>query len=460
VSGIYSSSVRLRLVMGFGIAVLTLAVALPLRAAEKDSDETSNEALDQRLKVLERKLELAEEAAAAAAKGAATAQANDGGFRLRSANGAYEIRFRGTVQVDYRAYLDDDDVAPNFSDTFILRRFRPTMEATFGKIASLRITPEFAGGNATVVDAWLDLKVRPWLTLRLGKQKEPVGLERLQSAGNIVFVERAFPNELVANRDIGLTAQGDFAQSTVSYQLGIFNGAADGRDANATDVDDSKELVARVFLEPFRNAPGLLQGLGVGLAGSHGKKAGNTVGTNGVLPQLRSPGQNTFFQYLGTVVAAGEHDRRTAQTYYYRYGLGVMGEYVESAQEVAAGPRREKIRNDAWQLSVSYVLTGEDNSFRGVVRPKKAFGDGGSGAFELAARVSELNVDDAAFPFFASSSASARRARAWALGLNWYANANAKLQLTYGRTGFEAGAAGGGDREAEKILFGRFQLVF
>jgi phosphate-selective porin OprO and OprP len=44
--------------------------------------------------------------------------------------------------------------------------------------------------------------------------------------------------------------------------------------------------------------------------------------------------------------------------------------------------------------------------------------------------------------------------------MNWYANANAKVQVTYGVTGFTGGAAAGADREDEKILFGRFQIVF
>lgn len=438
---------------------LPLVITQPALSADQATD-TTNDALDQRIKVLERRLELAEEAAAASAKNATVPQANDSGYRLRSNDGKYEIRFRGTVQADYRSFLDASDVTPNFNDTFILRRLRPTIEATFGRVASLRLTPEFAGANATIVDAYLDLKAKPWLTFRIGKQKGPVGLERLQSGGNTIFIERAFPTELVPNRDIGLTAQGELAQSTVQYQLGIYNGTADGRDGNATDVDDSKELAARIFVEPFKNAPGLFQGLGVGLAATHGKKAGTTVGTSGVLPQLRSPGQNTFFQYLTTVSASGDHDRWTVQTYYYRFGFGLIGEYVESKQELAVGAVRRAITNDAWQVSASYVLTGEDNSFRGVVRPKKSFGDGGYGAFEIAARVSQLNVDDAAFPLFASAAASARKAEAWALGVNWYANANAKLQVIYSTTDFTGGAAAGADREDEKILFGRFQLVF
>ena len=42
-------------------------------------------------------------------------------------------------------------------------------------------------------------------------------------------------------------------------------------------VDDKKEVAARVVCEPFRNEPGLLQGLGFGVAGSSGSKFGTSA---------------------------------------------------------------------------------------------------------------------------------------------------------------------------------------
>lgn len=458
-SKIESATLRRAVALSLLLGAASAAPVTTLLAAEP---EATNAALDARLKVLERKLEIANEEAATRAASTVAVTANESGFRLRSADQRFDLRIRGTVQLDYRSFLDDTPASGSLNDTFLLRRVRPTFEFALGKAVALRLTPEFAGASATIVDAYLDLKVKPWLTFRAGKQKGPIGLERLQSGSQTVFIERALPTELAPNRDIGLTAQGDFAQGVVTYQLGVYNGTADGRDANFTDVDDHKEYAARIFLEPFRNSPGLLQGLGVGVAASHGFKDSNTVGTNGALPQLRSSGQNTFFQYLATVSANGTHDRWTAQSYYYRGGLGLIGEYIESEQEVRVGTTatRAKLTNDAWQVTASYVLTGEDNSFRGVTRPNNSFGDGGWGAFEIALRASGLNVDDAAFPLFANAATSAHEATIYAAGLNWYVNANGKISLNYSVTDFKGGAAAGGDREKEKALFGRFQIAF
>ena len=49
------------------------------------------------------------------------------------------------------------------------------------------------------------------------------------------------------------------------------------------------------------------------------------------------------------------------------------------------------------------MLTGEDASYRGVVKPSEPFspGKGGWGAWELVGRYGELEIDDDAFPLFA-----------------------------------------------------------
>ena len=55
----------------------------------------------------------------------------------------------------------------------------------------------------------------------------------------------------------------------------------------------------------------------------------------------------------------------------------------------------ELFTNTAWQLAASWVLTGENASFRGVVpRKSLSLGEGTFGAFELAARYNQLDIDD------------------------------------------------------------------
>ena len=416
--------------------------------------------LDQRLRILERQHELDQEDAAARIASTPVISIGDKGLVARSPKGDVEFRLRGTVQADQRSFFGDKALPQN--DTFLFRLVRPTIEGQLGPLVAFRITPEFAGDSATLRDAWVDLRFNPAYTLRVGKFTSPVGLERLQSSSTLELMERGFPSEIAPDRDIGAQLQGELAQGRVNYAVGAFNGAPDGRDAPATDADNHVEFAGRVFFEPWKNAANDLSGLGFGIAASAGDKQGTG---NNFLPRYRTPGQNVFFQYRGNVAADGSHRRFSPQAYYYRDAFGILGEYIRSEQEVVlAGKPSSRITlgNSAWQLTGSWVVTGEDATYTGVLRPAHPFVANGEGwgALELVGRYGELAVDERAYPLYADPGSAARRARAWGLGLNWYLTSNLKLVLNHTQARFDGGAKAGGDREDEKTIFSRVQLSF
>jgi len=426
--------------------------------AGADGDSVAE--LDQRLRVLERNLELQQEEAATKAASAPVVAVGDKGLSVRSANSDYEFKVRALVQADARLFFDDELLPQN--DSFLLRRVRPTFEGSLGKLIGYRLTPEFAGDSATIVDAYVDIRFNPAYTLRAGKYKGPVGLERLQSGSSIAMVERAFPTELAPNRDIGVQLMGELAKGRVNYVLGVSNGTADGRDATTTNPDGNFELGGRIFLEPWKNEASALSGLGFGLAVSAGDNEGSG---NNFLPRYRTPGQNVFFSYRATALADGQHQRISPQFFYYRNAFGLMGEYIASRQEltlIGNTAARDTLTNTAWQVTSSWVLTGEDGGYRGVVKPAHPFTvDGeGWGAFELVGRYGVLDIDDDAFPVYANPLLAPTLARSWGLGLNWYLNSNLKLVFNVTDTRFDGGAPIGADREDEKTFFSRVQVAF
>ena len=442
-------------------ALAARVAQLEQQLAEREPAPVSaeNQALKQRLAILERQLELQDEANTSARASTPVFTVNDKGVAAKSADGAHEFKLRGTVQGDQRSFAEGDG---GQNDSFLFRIVRPTLEGQLGKLLAFKVTPDFATDTVSLVDAYFDLRFDPRYTVRVGKFTGPVGLERLQSSGTLEMMERGFPSELAPNRDIGVQLQGEFAQGRASYAAGVFNGTPDGRDAVASDPDDEVEFEGRVFFEPWKNAANALSGLGFGVAGSTGDKRG---AGNNFLPRYRTPGQNVFFNYRASVLADGEHQRLSPQFYYFRNRLGLMGEWISSEQEVQVGGNtatHATLENQAWQLTGSWVLSGEDASYRGVVKPAHPFAiDGeGWGAWELVARYGELQVDGDAFPVYADPSLSARRSRAWGLGLNWYLNSNLKLVVNWTDAGFEGGAPAGRDREDEQALFSRVQVSF
>lgn len=470
------------------VAAVLSAAALGLHSFEAHAarpvapppagDPAAQEDLDQRLKILERKLEIQAEDAQARAKDTATPAAGEKGFGIKGADGSYELKIRGLLQADARFFVADP-AAAGFNDTFLFRRIEPSFELSLGKLVYFRLQPQFAGDSASTADAYGELRFAPGIALRGGKFKVPIVLENLQSSAALEFIERGLPTELGANRDLGVQLQGEVLGGTASYALGVFNGTPDGRDSAAGDTDNRKEVAARLFFEPFRNEPGFLQGLGFGAGASQGNKlnaigAGTSAATatasfNNTLPRYRSPGQNTVFTYLlntaptaaNTVVAAGTHARVSPQAYFYRNGFGLLAEYIQSKQDVAIGGATRTFTHSAYQGVASFVLTGEDATYRGV-KPANPYVPGGAGwgALEIVARYGVLDIDDAVFPVYADPSKSVSQARDAGVGLNWYFSGNARAALNYDETRFTGGNAGGGDRDREQALFARLQVSF
>ena len=425
--------------------VLSLVLAGPVLGQDEasTSPEEKLEALEQKVKILERKEELAKEAAEAAAPDAVTVTAGKDGFTVRGAGGAYVLRLRGYVQADAR-------FGDALTDTFLIRRARPILEGSAGKYLDFRLMTDFGQGQATVQDAWLDVKLAPWFKVRAGKMKPPVGLERLQSGADLLFVERAHPTSLVPNRDVGVELHGDVERAHLAWSLGGFNGTVDGGSSDL-DTGDSKDVAARVFFTFFKS-------LGVGVGASGGSNHGTATATG--LATYRTTPQVAFFSYRTGVVADGNRQRLVPQATWYRGRFGGMAEYALSRQEVALDASTAELENKAWQVAGSLALTDDPPSYRGI-SPRKPFDPptGAWGSLELKLRYTVLEVDADTFPVFADPATAARTATTWSGGFTWTLTRNLKAYLDYETTSFEGGAAAG-DREDENAVLGRLQVSF
>lgn len=461
----------------------------PSKATSIDDIETLEhrlEADEQRLRELERKQHERQQQhhqEQRAPKESAAARWGAKGLYIASADGSNVLRLGALVQTDGRYFADS--TTSSTANTWLLRRARPILQGTIDDIYDFKLMPDFGGGKAIVQDAFVSARFRPWLALTVGKFKPPVGLERLQSAADNRFIERALPTDLVPNRDIGVQLGGDLADGRINYSLGVFNGVADGTssDNNPTpdfSSDGKADVAARIFLRPFLlSGDPTLSGLGFGIAGTYDRATGSPANT--LLAAYKTSGQQTFFSYRGNTAAtqtqpalnngtyaSGERLRLAPQLYYYLGPVGLLGEYTRVRQGVArvngTATRSTLLTTSAWQAQLSWLITGEQESFGGVT-PKAPFRvvEPGWGALEVVVRTQELSLDSQAFAggsnSFANPGSSAQRAQAAGAGINWYFNRNLKWALDYELTRFRGGAPGGA-RPEEKALFTRFQLAF
>lgn len=452
---------------GLWLATLARAQAPTPEAAETQAAPAAPatpEELDQRVRILERKLELEAERNDALAKSQAQAGAGKDGFEVRSADGAFRLKFRGYVQVDGRFFLDDAKLPA--TDSWVIRRARPVVEGTLWKFVDFKLMPDFGGGATVLYDAYVEARFNKAARLRAGKFKPPVGLERLQSATDLLFVERAFPTGLVPSRDLGVQLGGEFAGGKLEYQAGLFNGVVDGSLADQ-DTNDAKELAARLYLRPFQPADGSAPrlDLGIGLAATRGDETGSLAAP--ALATFRIPGSSLFFAYrsdatlAGTARADGRRERLAPQGYFYCGRFGALAEWVSSTSRVRRNTAAADLRNAAWQLQLSWVLTGETNSYKGV-SPRRPFDpqQGGTGAWIVAVRASGFTADEATFPTYADPARAVRAATLYGAAVSWNVVRGLRWLLDYDFVRYDGGAAGGADRPDEKVLFTRFQVAF
>ncbi len=434
--------------------------------------------LDQKVRILQRQKELDAEAAEARAQETPRIVVGNSGLSVSSADSNFVFQLHGILQTDSRTYFNDGGNQAN--DSFILRRARPIFSGTVYRDFDFLFVPDFGGNTVQIFDAYLNYRYQPWLQLRAGKFKPPIGLEQLQSDFATSFSERSLVTGLIPARDIGFQLWGDLGQGRFSYAAGVFNGAGDARNPSNPDFDDHREFAGRIFLQPFRQSdPGFLRGFGFGIGGSYGNVISNSTGlpgtTGGTLPGYITEGLQQFFVYTNTTaanttVANGDHWRLVPQGSYYYGPFSVMGEYGISNQRVTrtvAPVSSASLLHTAWQVNAGWVLTGEDASYTSVI-PKHPFDPraGHWGAFQLVGRYSEMDIDNAAFPLYANPAVSATGAQAWTVGINWFLNRSIRVNASFTRTTFTGGGGAGTTapanvtRQPEDALITRVQLAF
>ena len=371
-------------------------------------------------------------------------------FIMQSSDG------ENVIQVGMRAQLDGryavNDSAGAFTDTFLIRRFRPNLQGRLLRHFEFYFNPDFAGGTLVVQDAYVDAVFSTAFRVRFGKFKTPLGLERLTSANSLVFIERALPTWVLPNRDVGVQVLGDVADNTVSYMAAVVNGAT---DFGSTDLDtnDDKEIAGRVVVRPLaRRRASTLNGLGIGIAGA--------TGAVKELPVLKTATLfQPYFSYATAATGEGDRVRVTPQAFYYYKSFGATGEYARSAQMIRNGAVTADIMHRAWEVSASYVLTGEPVTER-AVRPRHDFDFGGGhlGAIQVAARYHALQVDQDAISLGLATPGSSHKASAFTAGVNWYLNPFVKYVFNFERTVFDGDPHG--PRPPEHALAFEAQLSF
>jgi phosphate-selective porin len=332
-----------------------------------------------------------------------TAGWNGEHFFIRSADGQFSISPYGYVDTDYRAY----STGP--ANTFIVRRARFGFQGFYGKYFDYAILTDANSTTGAIVrDVYLNVKVKPQFQFQAGQFKEPFAQELSTGATNLDFVERGlqallYPSVITAFRSPGATLHGDINHGAFQYFFGVFN----GRGGVAASVVNEPEVVGRVRLYPWRNTKSVYwKEFAFGGSVAHADSRGLTgdLSFNGTLP-------DNSYAFFPQLRINGPIWRYEADFTYLKGPFALRGEYDQLQQQRAnvgtetpgglAFLTLPGVGAKAWNISTTYLLTGEKQPENGTPRVKRPlFGPGtpegggerGWGAWGLALRYSGIQA--------------------------------------------------------------------
>jgi hypothetical protein len=295
-------------------------------------------------------------------------------FFIRSADGQFSISPYGYVDTAYRAYKGDG--AP--ADTFILRRARFGFQGNYGSHFDFALLTDAAATTGSVVrDVYLNVRIRPEFQFQAGQFKTPFAQEAGTGATNLDFVERGFqsmlyPSAASAFRSPGIALHGDIDGGVIQYWVGAFN----GKGYATANTTNQPEVVGRLRLYPFRKSTSswfkeLAFGGSIDRARSRGLSGDQSFSGN-----LPDQAYNFFPQFA----INGPVQRYNGEFTYIKSALALRGEFdqlnmsrdnVGSDQAGGLGfISLPSIIAKAWNISATYLLTGEKQPENGTPRVK------------------------------------------------------------------------------------------
>ncbi len=398
-------------------------------------------------------------------------------FFIRSPDGQFSISPYGYVNTDYRAYKGDG--AP--ADTFVLRQARFGFQGSYGAHFDFALLSDAASTTGSVVrDVYLNVRFRPELQFQAGQFKAPFAQETGIGDTSLDFVERGFqtmlyPSAASAYRSPGAALHGDISGGIVQYWVGAFN----GKGYALANTTNQPEFIGRLRFYPWRKSKSIwFRQLAFGGSIDHARARGlsGDQSFNATLPD----GVYTFFPQFAI---NGPIERYNGEFTYIKSRFSLRGEYDQLNQfrqnvgsEQAGGLgflSLPGITAKAWDISTTYLLTGEKRPENGTPRvnhpmfgPDTPGGQGrGLGAWELAFRFTGIQAKEpqAYFPNYYTQGLVPGfhdHTVEYTAGLNWYPNYWVKYVFNLGVDQLKQPSTIGAEPQNYFVVLQRLQFRF
>lgn len=340
-------------------------------------------------------------------------------------NDKWSVKLGGHVQLDYIQWANADPPIPG-QNYFEFRRLRLMADGTGYGVYDFRIQmdiePEGGDGVATPVtdikDAYLTVHELPWVNrMRIGNFFVPFSLEQVTNDTNNIFLERSIPTQgiFAADREVGVAFYGVSEDLNFTWTTGAFLDGISESLKERVDDNQGARVSGRLTYLPYYDEPSkgrYLVHTGAGILYTQDQ---DDLIRFRARPQIHEgPFLIDSGNQPGNTYTTGNLELATV------WGpLSIQSELFASKANLAVGDRNLY----GAYVYASYFLTGENRIYERFGQHGAQFarnvpytnfflvpGCYGTGAWELKARISYLDLDEM----------DSGRYNDFTFGVNWY----------------------------------------
>lgn len=397
------------------------------------------------------------------------------GFRLESDDERFQLQIHYESQIEGRVWSPGDQLPANSG--FFLPRQRIFFNGHITKPIEYELSINRGVNNINILNAYLNFHFDDRLEFRIGRFFTPLSYDQYAVSNYwLITPERSlFTTNLNLNRQIGAMAWGYLLEKRLDYAIGAFNGSRNSFESRNNGMDVVGYLNARPFQES--STLKFARFLNVGTSAAYGRQdqspvpATFRIGAGSPDANIPSIATVPFLTFNSDVVERGDRLIGSMHAAYFLKSLSLIGEwqYGYGGYASTAQPVSVRVPFSGYYVSAGYFLTGEHVERRTRVKPLRPLVPvdkddvRGIGAWELAARVSQLEVGNEIFSSgFADPNLWSNRATTTEVGLNWYLNEYTKISTfwLHGEFGSPVQYRPGQYQSAVDLFWMRCQLYF
>jgi phosphate-selective porin OprO/OprP len=325
----------------------------------------------------------------------------------------------------------NEELVGDIDNSLGFRRARIGVDGFITERIFYRLVPDFAlNGRPSFRDAYIEYRNLEGIgTIRLGESRQPFGMESQTPARDLLFLERSLAFALSPFRQTGLGLRNHNADETVTWHAAAFGYPTDvwGNAVNDSGFGVAGRTTAILW---ENDSSETLVHTGAGYAYTHAGSSGLRYRSTPEYGGLQT-GDSGATQVVPPFVDTGLMENARSNTFDLELAV-IRGPLVVQGEAVTAHVDLDTGQSASFQggyIHLLYSLTGERHEYNREfgyldrLVPDNPLSAGGIGAWELAARLSTLDLQDTLI--------DGGRIHDLTLGLNWFLNNHTRLQFNY-----------------------------